>query len=76
MIPKSRRDSVGGGVVPEIFRDPSDSVGGGVCSRNFPLGLSSVAKSNFYPTFVGRNTLGFFRYAKNKDFLLTNKRSL
>ena len=55
MISRSRRDSVGGGVVAEFFRDLQEpiskslrgSVGGGVVGGFFPL--SPVAKSNFYP---------------------------
>ena len=39
MISGGRPDSVGGGVVPEIFRDrrkPGRFSGGGGSSRNFP----------------------------------------
>ena len=37
----ARMDSVGGGIVAEIFRDPY-SVGGGGSSRNFPGSIFCV----------------------------------
>ena len=51
MVSRSRRDSVGGGVVARFFRDlqePTRFSGGGVVAEFF-RGLQ-VAKSDFYTT--------------------------
>ena len=56
MISRSRRDSVGGGVVAEFFRDLQEPTtrfsGGGVGASGRIFPSSPVAKSNFYPTLT------------------------
>ena len=87
MFSQSRRDSLGGGVVPEFFRDlqkPALFSGEGGSSRlcfvfsgtRPHFSISSVEKSDFAShrvIFVGRDTHCLVRYARNKDFLLKRK---
>ena len=59
MISRSRRDSVGGGVVTEFFRDlqePTRFSGGVVAEFSRDLQLRNKILTQHYVIFVGRDT--------------------